>query len=125
MSDTASSSVGLRGDGPVRPSPAPTNRDRVASIVIPIVIVSGSLVLMVDLRDGLEAAVANLPAWLPVGYAFAAGMVASVNSPWLLDASKPTSPTTWAPKKRATTISRPPSVRGKPRHWASWPQRDS
>jgi cytochrome c biogenesis protein CcdA len=34
---------------------------------------------MIALRDGVEAAVANLAGWLPVGYAFAAGMVASVN----------------------------------------------
>jgi len=34
---------------------------------------------MISLRDGVEAAVGDLAGWLPVGYAFAAGMVASVN----------------------------------------------
>ena len=32
-----------------------------------------------QLRDSVEAAVASLAGWLPVGWAFAAGMVASVN----------------------------------------------
>jgi cytochrome c biogenesis protein CcdA len=51
----------------------------VASYAIPIVLVGGFLVLMIALRDGAEAAVASLAGLLPVGYAFAAGMVASVN----------------------------------------------
>jgi cytochrome c biogenesis protein CcdA len=49
------------------------------SYAIPILLVGGFLVLMIALRDGAEAAVASLAALLPVGYAFAAGMVASVN----------------------------------------------
>jgi len=62
------------------------NRDRetnrwasLASIVVPVAIVAGFLFLMILLRDGVEAAVANVAGWLPVGWAFAAGMVASVN----------------------------------------------
>jgi cytochrome c-type biogenesis protein len=51
----------------------------VASYVIPVLLVGGFLVLMIALRDGAEAAVASLAGLLPVGYAFAAGMVASVN----------------------------------------------
>jgi cytochrome c biogenesis protein CcdA len=34
---------------------------------------------MISVRDSVEAAVANIAGWLPVGYAFAAGIVASVN----------------------------------------------
>jgi cytochrome c-type biogenesis protein len=51
----------------------------VASYAIPVLLVGGFLVLMIALRDGAEAAVASLAGLLPVGYAFAAGMVASVN----------------------------------------------
>lgn len=51
----------------------------VASYAIPIILVGGFLILMIALRDGAEAAVASLAGLLPVGYAFAAGMVASVN----------------------------------------------
>jgi cytochrome c biogenesis protein CcdA len=47
--------------------------------VLPVALVGGFLFLMISLRDGAEAAVAGLAGWLPVGYAFAAGMVASVN----------------------------------------------
>jgi cytochrome c biogenesis protein CcdA len=43
------------------------------------IVTGGLLALMIGLRDGVEAAVASVAAWLPVGYAFAAGMVASVN----------------------------------------------
>jgi cytochrome c biogenesis protein CcdA len=42
-------------------------------------LVGGFLTLMIVLRDSAEAAVAGLAGLLPVGYAFAAGMVASVN----------------------------------------------
>lgn len=51
----------------------------VASFAVPLVLVGVLLVLMIALRDGVEAAIASLAGWLPVGYAFAAGMVASVN----------------------------------------------
>lgn len=50
-----------------------------ASFLVPILVVGGILFLMISLRDGVESAVARLAGWLPVGYAFAAGMVASVN----------------------------------------------
>jgi cytochrome c-type biogenesis protein len=51
----------------------------IASFAIPVLIVGGLLFVMISLRDGVEAVVANVAGWLPVGYAFAAGMVASVN----------------------------------------------
>lgn len=50
-----------------------------ASYLVPIALVGGLLFLLISLRDGVEAAVASVAGWLPVGYAFAAGMVASVN----------------------------------------------
>jgi cytochrome c-type biogenesis protein len=50
-----------------------------ATFVIPAVLVLGILFLLVSFRGGIEAAVANLARLLPVGYAFAAGMVASAN----------------------------------------------
>lgn len=50
-----------------------------ASFLIPAALVVGFLFLLIGLRDSAEAAVANLASLLPVGYAFAAGMVASVN----------------------------------------------
>jgi cytochrome c biogenesis protein CcdA len=43
------------------------------------VFVVASLFLLIALRDGAEAAVADVTYLLPLGYAFAAGMVASVN----------------------------------------------
>ena len=50
-----------------------------ASIFVPLVLVGGFLFLMITLRDGAESAVASFAGLLPVGVAFAAGMVASVN----------------------------------------------
>jgi cytochrome c biogenesis protein CcdA len=79
MSHISSSLARLRSDGPDKPTHSPKHKATVASVAIPIVIAGGLLVLMVSQRDGVEAAVAGLAAWLPVGYAFAAGMVASVN----------------------------------------------
>jgi len=74
MSDLASSSSSLDQKPPA------TNRWAVVvSIAIPFLIVGGLLFVMISLRDGVEAAVASVAGWLPVGYAFAAGMVASVN----------------------------------------------
>ena len=49
------------------------------SLIAAAVLVIALLVLIVDVRSGLEEAVSNLANLLPVGYAFAAGMVASVN----------------------------------------------
>ncbi len=67
---------------PSGPHHGPKDNNRwavLASFLIPIAIVGGLLLLMISLRDGVEAAVASVAGWLPVGYAFAAGMVASVN----------------------------------------------
>jgi cytochrome c biogenesis protein CcdA len=64
---------------PNRPEAAGNRLAAFASAAIPVVIVGGLLFLMISLRDGVEAAVASVAGWLPVGYAFAAGMVASVN----------------------------------------------
>lgn len=50
-----------------------------ASFVIPGAVVAGVLLFMISARNTAEAAVADLTTLLPVGYAFAAGMVASVN----------------------------------------------
>jgi len=50
-----------------------------ASFVLPAVVVVGILLLLFSLRDGAEMAMDRLPSLLPVGYAFGAGMVASVN----------------------------------------------
>ncbi len=49
------------------------------TLLVPTLLVFGLLVLLVALREGVEAAVADLSNILPVSYAFAAGMVASVN----------------------------------------------
>lgn len=51
----------------------------VATFGVPAVVVVGLLFLLISFRAGIEAGVANLALLLPVGYAFAAGMVASVN----------------------------------------------
>jgi cytochrome c biogenesis protein CcdA len=51
----------------------------IASFLVPVVFVALMLFLVIGLRDNAEDAVANLANLLPVGYAFAAGMVASVN----------------------------------------------
>lgn len=50
-----------------------------ATFGIPALLVVGLLLLLVSFQGGIETAVANLALLLPVGYAFAAGMVASVN----------------------------------------------
>ena len=51
----------------------------VATFAIPAMLVVAILVLLITFRGGIENSVANLALVLPVGYAFAAGMVASVN----------------------------------------------
>lgn len=48
-------------------------------LVFSAALVIGFLVLLITARPGLERTVSNLASLLPVGYAFAAGMVASVN----------------------------------------------
>jgi cytochrome c biogenesis protein CcdA len=56
-------------------------RDRTAilAVVVPALLVLGLLALLVALRDGAEGFMSRLAELLPVSYAFAAGMVASVN----------------------------------------------
>jgi cytochrome c-type biogenesis protein len=54
-------------------------RAAVLTFAVPGLLVLGLLTAIVFLRDGLEGAVGQLAALLPVSYAFAAGMVASVN----------------------------------------------
>lgn len=49
------------------------------SLIFSAALVIGFLVLLITARPGLERTVSNLASLLPVGYAFAAGMVASVN----------------------------------------------
>jgi len=49
------------------------------SLILSAAIVVGLLVLVVSTRARLEGAVSNLASLLPVGYAFASGMVATVN----------------------------------------------
>jgi cytochrome c biogenesis protein CcdA len=50
-----------------------------ATFGVPAVVVIGLLFLLISFRGGIEAGVANLALLLPLGWAFAAGMVASVN----------------------------------------------
>ena len=57
-------------------------RDKLATVLsfaIPALVVIGVLYLMVAMRAGAESAMASLSSLLPVGYAFSAGMVATVN----------------------------------------------
>ena len=54
------------------------------SFVIPVFLVAGLLYLLVRFRGGVEAGLANFVSLLPIGYAFAAGMVASANPCGLL-----------------------------------------
>ena len=54
-------------------------RLRLVSLTIPAAFVLVLFLLLLRLQNGAEASVANLAALLPVGYAFGAGMVASVN----------------------------------------------
>ena len=50
-----------------------------ATFFVPAALVTGLLLLLVSFRGGIEARVANVALVLPVGFAFASGMVASVN----------------------------------------------
>jgi cytochrome c-type biogenesis protein len=56
-----------------------SNLVRLASFVVPVALVIGLFVLLLSIRDSAEATVANVAGLLPVGFAFAAGIVASVN----------------------------------------------
>ncbi len=67
------------------PDSTPLFRDRggkiafIVSFAIPVAIVFGIIFLFISFRYGIQASVVQLTQLLPVGYAFAAGMVASVN----------------------------------------------
>jgi cytochrome c biogenesis protein CcdA len=66
----------------VNNKPGLTARERLSNIgsfVIPIGFVAAILLLLISIQNGAETAVANVAGFLPVGWAFAAGMVASVN----------------------------------------------
>jgi cytochrome c biogenesis protein CcdA len=58
-----------------------TNQLRVAAalLLLPALVVIGSLAVLIATRNRAEGAVANLATLIPLGWAFAAGMVASVN----------------------------------------------
>ncbi len=56
-----------------------SNFVKLASFAVPVALVVGLFVLLLSIRDSAEATVANVAGLLPVGFAFAAGMVASVN----------------------------------------------
>ena len=49
------------------------------SFAVPAALVAALIVALIFVRDGAEAVVANVASLLPLGYAFGAGMVASVN----------------------------------------------
>ena len=51
----------------------------VATFAVPGLVVVGLLFLLVSLQGGLETGVSNLARLLPIGFAVAAGMVATVN----------------------------------------------
>ncbi len=52
---------------------------RLLSFIIPAVAVIGLIFLLISIQAGTESAAANLVNLLPIGFAFAAGMVASIN----------------------------------------------
>ncbi len=54
-------------------------RTAVLTLLVPAILVLVLLFVLVGLREGAEGALARLVDLLPVSYAFAAGMVASVN----------------------------------------------
>jgi cytochrome c-type biogenesis protein len=60
-------------------SKAPKGRRAFLALTIPAVIVLALLLLLIRFQSSAESSMANLAALLPVGYAFGAGMVASVN----------------------------------------------
>ena len=54
-------------------------RTLLVTLVLPTLIAVGVLLLLVARQGGIEAGLANITKLLPVGFAFSAGMVASVN----------------------------------------------
>jgi cytochrome c-type biogenesis protein len=75
MSGIARSGPRSTKDDPTTSGPLPV----LASFVIPAAVFIGLFGLLLGLRDNAESAVADVAGLLPVGFAFAAGMVASVN----------------------------------------------
>jgi cytochrome c biogenesis protein CcdA len=51
----------------------------VLAFLFPLVLAGGLFALVITLRNSAETAMSQAADWLPVGYAFGAGMVASVN----------------------------------------------
>ncbi len=49
------------------------------TFILPALLVAGVLFLVIDNQGGIESALANFTRVLPIGFAFSAGMVASVN----------------------------------------------
>jgi len=49
------------------------------TLILPALVVAGVLLLLADRQGGIEAWLANFTQVLPIGFAFSAGMVASVN----------------------------------------------
>ncbi len=77
MSDTRA--PGPSGSLPAEgSSPSPRLRGTL-SFLLPALVVAGIILVLVALQAQTEAAAANLANLLPIGFAFAAGMVASVN----------------------------------------------
>jgi cytochrome c-type biogenesis protein len=67
---------------PSEDDPEKAKRSRLvlaATFIIPLVLVIGLLFVVITLEGGIQTAVADLALLLPLGTAFAAGMVASVN----------------------------------------------
>lgn len=54
-------------------------RENLAAILLPTAVVLASIVLLLNVQASAESAAADLANLLPIGFAFAAGMVASVN----------------------------------------------
>ena len=59
-------------------SPSPRLRGTL-SFLIPALVVAGIILVLIQIQAQTEAAAANVANLLPIGFAFAAGMVASVN----------------------------------------------
>lgn len=74
--------LGTKSASPLAIDPEKQKGSRLALVttfLVPALLVAGLLLLLVSFRGGIEARVANVASVLPVSFAFAAGMVASVN----------------------------------------------
>lgn len=67
------------GDPNNEPTPPKTGMSKLYAYAIPAGVVVLILLALIAIQNSAESAVAGVAAWLPVGWAFAAGMVASVN----------------------------------------------